>query len=459
MTSLLIKNAVIITVDGSNRVFRRGGLVVEDGEITYVGKSDEALKIAGRVEFRIDGEGSVVTPGFINTHVHPAQALLRSLVPDNVRLIEWLKDWVWPLQGSFRDRDGVVAAELCMLEMLRTGTTAFLATSMHKRYNIDGVAESVLKSGIRGVLAKQTMDVPDYALKKGVLHPGMVEDREESLTLFKQLFKRWDGRENRLWIWLSPRTPGAVSDDLFREIARLKREYNSGVTMHLAEVKEDIEYFRSRGTKPGRFVHELGLTGPKSVFVHCVWLDDDDITLFSRTNTSVSHNPTSNSKLASGVAPVYKMIRSGVNVCLGTDGGPSNDSYDMVREMKTAVLLQKLYAGDPASITLTDALRMATINGAKALGLDRIIGSIEPGKRGDIVVFNFREPHLTPSLAHESNLVYSASGHDVEYVFVDGRIVVERGRVLTLDEESVLEEAQRRALDLYERVKGSPWWS
>ena len=239
----------------------------------------------------------------------------------------------------------------------------------------------------------------------------------------------------------------------------MKKEYDTGVTMHLAEVREDIEYFKSRGTKPGRFVHELGLTGPKSVFVHCVWLDDDDISLFAKTNTSVSHNPSSNSKLASGVAPVAKMLRAGVNVCLRTDGGPSNDSYDMVREMKLALLLQKLVTGDPSALTITDVLRMATINGAKALGLDHMLGSLEPGKRADLVIFDFKKPHLTPSLVYESNLVYSASGLDVEYVIIDGKMVVDKGRVTTLDEEDILSRARRKALELYERVKGSIWSS
>lgn len=444
-------------MDGDGRIFRNGGLLVEDGTIEEVGRSDDVKKRAGRVEMVLGGPHLLVIPGLINTHVHPAQALLRGLVPDDLRLVEWLRDWVWPLQGNFEGEDGVVAAELAALEMLRSGTTTFLATSMHSRYDIEGSIRVFHSSGLRAAIGRQTMDMPDYAMEKGILYPGMIEEREESLASFKRLYSTWNGKDDRVWIWLSPRTPGAVSDDLYREVAELRREYDTGVTMHLAEIGEDLEYFRSRRTTPARFLEELGLTGAKGVFVHCVQFEDEDIAIFARTHTSVSHNPSSNMKLASGIAPISMMLAAGVNVTLGTDGGPSNDSYDMVREMRTAALLQKVGTGDPSSLRVMDVMRMATINGARALGIDDIVGSLERGKRADLVVLNLRRPHLVPSIFGPSNLVYSATGQDVEYVFVDGVPMVEGGLVRTLDEERVLEEAEEHAERLYSRVKGEPW--
>lgn len=401
----------------------------------------------------------MILPGLVNTHVHLAQGLLRGLVPDTIPLIKWLKDWVWPLQGNFQGRDGEVSAKLTMLEMIHTGTTTYLATSIHSRYDFDAIAKAVLDSGIRAALAKQTMDVPGYAEEQGIIHPGMMEDRKKSIGLFKEMYRKWDGKEGRVWVWLSPRTPGACSDSLYKELSELKDEFNAGLTMHLAEVKEDIRYFRSRGTTPAKFVKRLGLVGPKTVYVHCVWFKDEDIEIFAKTGTSVSHNPSSNAKLGSGIAPVSKMVRKGVNVTIGTDGGPSNDDYDMIREMKMALLLQKVRELDPTSLELSTVLRMATINGAKALGLEKELGSLETGKKADFIVIDVRKPHLTPTMSQLSNLIYSGTGMDVRDVVIDGRFVKKDGKVLSLNEEEVLERAEKHARRLYERVGKEPWFS
>jgi cytosine/adenosine deaminase-related metal-dependent hydrolase len=272
------------------------------------------------------------------------------------------------------------------------------------------------------------------------------------------MYRKWDGKEGRVWVWLSPRTPGACSDSLYKELSELKEEYDVGLTMHLAEVKEDIEYFRSRGTTPAKFVKQLGLVGPKTVYVHCVWFEDEDIEIFAKTGTSISHNPSSNAKLGSGIAPISKMVRKGVNVTIGTDGGPSNDDYDMIREMKMALLLQKVRELDPTNLELSTVLRMATINGARALGLERELGSLEVGKKADFIVIDIRKPHLTPTISPLSNLIYSGTGMDVKDVVVDGRFIKKDGKVLSLNEEEVLERAEEHARRLYERVEKEPWF-
>ncbi len=457
MTSILVKHACIATVDGSNRILKDGALYTEDDRIGAVGRTEEVLKVASRPEFVIEGNGKAVLPGLVNTHVHLAQGLLRGLVPDTISLIEWLKDWVWPLQGNFKGEDGVVSSQLTILEMLNSGTTSFVATSVHTRYNPEAIAEVVLKSGIRAALGKQTMDVPGYAGHESILHPGMVEDKERSLKLFMDLYRKWNGKGGRVWIWLSPRTPGACSDDLYKELAEIKKEYNTGLTMHLAEVTDDIKYFRSRGTSPAKFVEGFGLVGPKTIYVHCVWFEDEDIEIFARTSTSVSHNPSSNAKLGSGIAPIVKMLNRGVNVALGTDGGPSNDSYDMIREMRLASLLQKVINLDPKAIDLLKVLRIATINGAKAMGVDHMIGSLEVDKKADFIVVDMKRAGLTPTINPLSNIIYSGTGRDVKDVVIDGQFVKKDWRVLTLNDEEVLKRAEERAETLLERAGKKPW--
>ena len=252
---------------------------------------------------------------------------------------------------------------------------------------------------------------------------------------------------------VGPRTPGAVSVELYREIAAKARELKTGITMHLAEVREDVEYtVRVFGKKPVEFVHWLGLTGRNVVLVHVVWVEDEEIKLLAETGTNVSHNPSSNMKLASGAARVSDMLREGVNVALGTDGGPSNNAYDLVREMKHAALLQPLRTLRANAIRAEDVLEMATIRGARALMIDHMVGSIEKGKRADIIILDYWQPHLRPLNNPISHLVYAASGHDVKHSIIDGKLVMFNRRVLTMNEEEVLEEAEKAAYSLYQRA-------
>lgn len=457
MTRTLIRDGYILTLNSTDEIFERGSVVVEDDTISFVGKTDRMPEHPGSFEKVIDARGNVIMPGLIDTHVHLAQALLRGLVPDDVRLIDWLKDWVWPLQGAFDYEDGTVSAQLCMLEMLRTGTTCFVESLLHTRYGFDGIAQAALRSGMRAMLSKTVMDTPGYAGQKAIIHPTMVEDRDESLKEFKQMHDRWNGAgAGRIHVWLGPRTPGACSESLYRTVAQTAREYDTGVTMHLAEVKDDLQYFSSLETTPGEFVKRIGLTGARRVFAHCVWLPEDDMKLFAKTQTSVAHCPSSNLKLGSGIAPVSEMLELGVNVSLGCDGGPSNDDYDMIREVKLATLLQKGINLNPRALTATAALRMATVNGAKAVGQEKEIGSVEVGKKADIIIVDLQKPHLHPKTNPASTIVYSATGADVRTVMVDGKLVVEDYRVLTLDENAILRAASERAEKLVENT-GKKW--
>lgn len=456
MASVLIKNAHLVTVNSANEVIRNGSMYAEDGRIEEIGKSDSVK--TRTAEIVIDGRGKLVLPGLINTHVHLAQAILRGMVPDYVRGVEWLKDWTWPFQGIMTPAEAETSAKLAMLEMIDTGTTSFLASSVNGRYDVDRVIGTVYRSGMRSAIGRQVMDSPGYADNSQAVHQGLVEEVETSLGSFEEMYEKWNARDNRIWLWLSPRSAGAVSDELFRRLALTTSQHHSGITMHLAEVSEEARYFAGRHTSPARFVEGFGMTGPKHVYVHCVFLDEPDMEVFARTGTSVSHNPSSNSKGGSGIAKVVKMIGKGVNVSLGTDGGPSNDSYDLLREVKMALLLQKVDNLNPRVIGIMEGIRMATINGAKALGIDRLVGSLEVGKRADISIYDMRRSNLTPStIAPLSNLVYAGFGSCASDVIIDGEFVKRDGKVLTLDADEIIKSANKLSADIYSRAGKKDW--
>ena len=439
-------------MDPVHRVIEDGAVLLEDGLIAQVGRSSE-VKPEKRAEFEIDAKGMAILPGLVDTHVHLAQALIRGCA-DDTSLIDWLQKFVWPLQGNFDSQDGKASAELCMLEMIKSGTTTFLESLLHTRYGLDGIAQSIAVSGMRGVLSKIVMSLPSYGSEQSIMHPGMVEDGETCLREVESHFNRWNGKaDGRVRIWYGARSLGGCSPELYRQIAQGANRLHTGVTMHLSEVQEDVRYAEKEfGKLPAEFMDQVGLVGPNVVFAHGVWLTEKEWALLARKHATVAHCPSSNMKLSSGIAKVHGMAKAGVNVGLGCDGGPSNNCYDMIREMKTASLLQKVRTMDPLSTGAGTVLGMATINGARALGLENQIGSIEVGKKADLIVLNLRKPHLTPTFNPVSSIVYAAEGADVETVIIDGKIIMENRAVKTLDEERIIRVAVERATGLLERA-------
>ena len=449
-----------MTMDAHRRVIRDGAVLINDGSIEQVGSSSD-VKRRSRAEFRIDAKGKVVLPGLIDTHVHLAQALIRGCA-DDTSLIDWLQKFVWPLQGNFDAQDGKASAELCMLEMIESGTTTFLESLLHSRYGFDGIAETVQRSGMRGVLSKTVMGLPGYGSEKSIMHPGMVEDAETCLREVETYFKSWNGRaEDRIRVWYGARSLGGCTPELYEQISRGATRLGTGVTMHLSEVEEDVRYAKKEfGKMPAEFMDQVGLVGRNVVFAHGVWLTEPEWQIMAKKGASVAHCPSSNMKLSSGIAKVPEMLSVGVNVGLGCDGGPSNNSYDMIREMKTASLLQKARTMDPLTMSAETVLEMATINGAKALSLQDRIGSIEPGKRADVIIVNMQKPHLIPTFNPVSHIAYAALGSDVDTTIIDGKIVMEDRVVKTLDEPRIIQNATERAGRLLERagIKITPKW-
>ena len=460
MVDLIVENGLIITIDKERRIIKDGALAVDNGEIIDVGKTKD-LKSKYSGDIVINADGKIVMPGLVDTHVHLAQALIRGCA-DDCSLITWLKDRVWPLQGVYTHEDGKLSAELCILEMIKSGTTTFLECMIHSRYGFNGIAETVIKSGVRAVLSKIVMDLTGYAKEESIMAKGMIEEREATIKEALEMHEKWDGAGNgRIKVWFGPRSLGAVTPDLYREVRELADKHKMGITLHINEVKQDSEYtLKEFGKLPVEFFKDVGIVGKDVVAAHMVWAKDKEIKILAETGTNISHCPASNMKLASGIAPVEKMLKMGVNVSLGCDGGPSNNTYDMIREMRLASYLQKVHTLDPLSLPAETVLEMATLNGAKALGMENLIGSLEKGKRADFIIINHRKPHLTPMYNPVSNIVYAASGSDVETVVVDGKIIMKDRKVLTLNEEEILEKAAEQGLKIPQRagIEIKPRW-
>ena len=440
--SILIEDGIIVTMDPRRRVIEGGSILIEDGRIAEVrgpstGHSDR------RGELRISARGMAVIPGLIDTHLHLAQSLLRGCA-DDLSLVDWLKKRVWPIQGSFTEEDGRVSAELSMLEMIKSGTTSFVGVDVVSRYGFDGIARSVSKAGMRGALAKTIMDSPGYGRKGSIMPPGLIEAKDATIREAKSMIRKYNRAKNGLVrTWVAPRSLGGCSEGLYKEVAELARESDSRVTMHLAEVREDVKYAKKNfDATPFEFIERVGMAGPRSLFAHMVWLNDKDIKRVARTKSNVAHCPSSNLKLASGIPRIPELIGAGANVGLGCDGAPCNNSHDMIREMKLAAVIQKARLLDPLSMPASTVLEMATLNGARAMGMESSVGSIEVGKRGDLALVDLKKPHLVPYRDVVSNIVYSAMGSDVHSVLVDGNLLLSGGKALTLDEEKVMGEAQ-----------------
>ncbi|KAL1304585.1 hypothetical protein AAFC00_003556 [Neodothiora populina] len=449
---MLYLHATIITVSRAREIIEDGAILVRGSTIAAIGKSSSLVHEYAEEE-RYDLEGRIVIPGLINTHMHTAQTLLRGTA-DDLELVSWLCDRIWVLQGNFTAQDGYAAARLSIAEMLKSGTTCFLESMFADRYGFDGLCKAVDESGIRGCLGKIVMDIATYANDPAwAMHPGLIENREISLLGAVKMHEKWNGKaDDRIRVWFGARTPGGVSDALYREMSALSKDKNIPITMHCAEVKADRTFFASVNHTPMSYCSSVDLLGPKTVLVHMTQLDNSDIQTLAETGTHVVHCPSSNCKLASGICRVPDLLKSNVSVSLGTDGAPCNNTCDMMQEMRLAGILHKVTQMNPTAVPAETVLEMATINGAKALGLADSIGSLEVGKKADFAVIDFRAVHLQPWHSAVSAVVYSATGRDVEMVVVNGKVVVEGGKLVTMDETDICKEAAGRAKDVVARA-------
>jgi len=429
-TSLLIKSATVVTLDADNLIFE-GDVFIENGRIRAL---EGSLADSHKGVEVIDARGSVLLPGFVQTHVHLCQTLFRGAA-DDLALIDWLKRRIWPMEAAHTAESVYASARLGIAELIRGGTTC--ALTMETVRHTDAVFSAVEETGFRATVGKCMMD-------KGQGVPSqLLEQTETSIAESLDLLERWHGQDdNRIRYCFAPRFALSCSREMLERIARLASERGVMIHTHASENKQEIEAVElETGHRNIEYLNKAGLTGAHVVLAHCVHLDENELGILARTGTHVAHCPSSNLKLGSGFAPIPEMLRRGVSVSLGADGAPCNNRLDMFTEMRTAALIQKALHGADTLPALA-VLRMATINGARALGLEKEIGSIEPGKRADLTLVNTNRLHTTPRPDPVSTLVYAAEASDVETVIIDGRAVMREGQLLTMNEQDVIRSAQ-----------------
>jgi 5-methylthioadenosine/S-adenosylhomocysteine deaminase len=430
--AVLIKDATIITLEDANRVFE-GSVAIDRGRIVAVEPSATAIFDVAFDDV-IDGRGCALLPGFIQTHIHLCQTLFRGAA-DDLELIDWLKQRVWPMEAAHTPESLYASARLGVAELIKGGTTC--ALTMETVNHTESVFRAVEESGFRATVGKCMMDQGDDAPE------ALIEETEDSIAESLDLLERWNGQaDGRIRYCFAPRFALSCTRELLERVANLSRELGVMVHTHASENRDEIVMVeQATGKRNIEYLRDVGLTAPHVVLAHCVHLDDAEIEILRSTGSHVAHCPSSNLKLASGVARVSEMLDRGVSVSLGADGAPCNNRLDMFTEMRTAALLQKVLCGSRALPALT-ALRMATTGAARALGRADQIGSVEVGKRADLQLVNLSRLHTTPLPDPISTIVYAAEASDVETVIIDGRIVMRDGELLTLNEQDVIAEAR-----------------
>ncbi|WP_309493197.1 amidohydrolase [Candidatus Hecatella orcuttiae] len=441
--SLAIEGGTIITLDKNRPIIKNGLLVVQDGEITFVGEKSE-FKESLDVERRIDASGKFVFPGFINAHNHMFQVFIRSVAVD-MELLDWLKLAIWPFTQSLTESDIYVAARLAIIENIKSGITCIVDNQYPRFY--EPVAKAMDETGIRGVLACGYYEL-------NVLDE-MKTEPSEALKKCEETLRKWDkAGGGRIRVCPAPMHPCFASDELILKSKELADKYDTYLHIHTAESERDVRMLMERtGKRDVEYLHDLGVLDSRFLAVHSVCVTKREIDLLVASGAQIVHNPISNMYVCDGVAPIPEYIRRGLNVALGTDGSASNGNQDFLSSMKFAALLHKVYHMDPSIIKAQDSLEMATINGAKALSMGDRLGSLQVGKRADITIVDMFKPHTVHVHDPVGSLVYSCTPENVDTVIVDGKILMENRRITFTDEEEELRKADEVAQAVKERAR------
>jgi 5-methylthioadenosine/S-adenosylhomocysteine deaminase len=430
----LVRNGFVITCDNDFSHYENGFVSIEGDRIDRVGDSKESGIRASKYDRVIDAKGHVIMPGLVSLHFH-SDNLSRG-VGEHMGLEEWLDRIYYPMLAAMEPRHSKIASTLAYAEAIKSGTTC--VNDMYR--HIIACAESAEKIGIRAVLSSEAAD----------LIPG-----QETLSDNEEAFRKKNNSANgMIKIWFGVEWIPVCSTEFLKRSRELATKYHTGIHIHLNESKAEVKICQEKnGLPPTEFVNKLGMLGPDVVAAHCVWLNDREISILSKTGTNVSHNPVSNMKLGNGIARTSEMIEAGINVGLGPDDAPCNNTVDMFEVMKFASLGQKARLLDASKLPSEQVIRMATTNGAKALGLDKEIGSLEPGKKADIITIDLRTPRLTPVITGKysnifAHIVYSAHGDDVDNVMIDGNLVLQDRTLLTGNEKNMIKQANRASTEL-----------
>jgi 5-methylthioadenosine/S-adenosylhomocysteine deaminase len=436
--SLVIVGGTVLTQDDMRQVLSPGAIAVNGTDIVEVG-TPEAIASRYTAAETIQARDQVILPGLVNTHTHAPMVLYRGLA-DDLALMDWLQKYIFPAEAKTVSPAFVrTGTRLAALEMIQSGTTTF--ADMY--YFEEEIAAAVREAGLRGVLGQTVIQFPVADAKT----PAEGLARAEA---FIQAF-----RDDPLVVpAVAPHAMYTLDRQTLVASAELGRRYGVPVLIHLAETQDEVRTARERhGTTPAAYLEAIGFWGPRTVAAHGVWVTDDDIAILARRQVGVSHNPESNMKLASGIAPVAKYLAAGVPLSLGTDGAASNNDLDMFEAMRQASFLAKLAMGNPTAVPAQVALDMATIGGAHALGLGKTIGSLEAGKRADLITVSTASARQTPMYDAVSHLAYTTRGDDVRTTIVNGRVLMRDRKVLTLNEAQVLTDARALAQKVRDAVQ------
>ena len=424
---ILIHNGMVLTMNPRLQVITHGAIGIQGDAIAFVGSLTKDQIAAHKV---IDAEGGIILPGLVNGHTHAAMTLFRGLA-DDLPLMDWLTEYIFPAESRMSADFVHTGVLLACAEMVLSGTTTFCDMYLFE----DEVAQAARQSGMRSLVGEvlYDFDSPNYGpIEKGFLYTEYLIDKWKNDPLVS--------------IAVEPHSLYTCSPDLLKTAHAIAIKHEVPLIIHVAETCAEVaEIWNKYGKKPFELMESLGILGPHLIADHCVHLDDSEIDRLIRHHVHVVTNPESNMKLASGIAPITRLIAGGAVVGLGTDGCASNNNLDMLSEMDTAAKLQKIALMDPTALDAVTTVKMATSEGAKALRMDDIIGSLEPGKKADVIVIDTRKPHLTPLYNPYSHLVYAASGADVRHSVINGKLVMENRNLLTLDVNTILSEANDKS--------------
>ncbi len=419
----LISGAHVLTLDKSGTQFPQGAVALRQGRIVGVGPS-APMNTRFQARRNIDGSGMVLLPGLINTHTHIPMSLFRGIAND-LKLMDWLQNYIFPAEGKYVNETFVrLGAQLACLEMQLGGITTFCDMYMFE----DGIAEEVERAGMRAILGQGVSDFAQADFKTW----------DEMMRGVEKFVGRWKGHD-RLLPAIAPHAPYTVSAEHLVEAFRFAEKHDTPFVTHVAEDAAETELILKKvGKTPVRYLNDLGVLSERTIAAHMIHLDAEEIQLTAQKGVGVAHNPESNMKLAAGAAKIPEMLMAGVRVGLGTDGAASNNDLDLFSEMDMAAKLHKLTHRDPTVLPAKTVLELGTRRGAEALHMEGLIGSIEPGKQGDLVLLDMRKPHLSPMYDATSHVVYAARASDVHTVLVNGKVIVENGKSTVLDQEDIL---------------------
>ncbi|HEU4322965.1 MAG TPA: amidohydrolase family protein [Roseiflexaceae bacterium] len=438
---LIVAGDYVVTMDERQPVIERGAVAIDKGEIVAVGPADQ-ITASYRAARVLPGAGKVVMPGLVNGHTHLAMGLFRGLA-DDLTLDDWLQNHIFPAEGRFVNPEFVrVGVELACWEMIRGGTTTFVDMYFYP----DVEASVIERCGLRGVIAPSTIDFPS---------PGFT-GWDDSFASAVDFIERWKGKNPRIIPALGVHAPYTVSPAHLSQAKEAAQRLGVPISIHVAETQVEVDDILNRyGNRPVNHLHSLDFFAARTIAAHTVHPDAAEIGLLAEQGVGVIHNPSSNLKLASGVSPVPQLLAAGVHVGLGTDGAASNNDLDMWEEMNLAALLHKGVLKDPTTVPAQAVLTMATLGGAKAIGLDQQIGALTAGRRADLIQVRLNEARMAPLYNIVSSLVYAANSDDVDTVVVEGKLLMLNGRVLTLDINRIRADVARIAAQIKAEGKGA----